>query len=103
MTFTEFNSTRNQFKSSQEIENLNKELSVQSSEKEKLEERLERCRMELTLSKQENPVREKKEGKINTLTKCINKQARLIANLKQQISYYEHFTSQEKDSLTATE
>lgn len=76
-----------------ELESASKQLATLASDKEKLEEKLERCRLDNDAIKK-NKVLDSANGRFPVMMKCIRKQATLIDNLFEQISILEHGSDQ---------
>jgi len=80
-----------------EVERLSKQLVLAAREKSKLEEKLECCKSDVVLLKQ-NKESDCSRNQASIMIKCIKRQAVLIENLLSQISILERENTQPAQS-----
>ena len=83
------------------MERLNKQLIIVTSEKAKLEEKIHCFKSDIALLKQEKEINSPSNKQTVLIMKCIKKQAVLIENLLNQISFLEQ--EQKPTDFTSTD
>lgn len=79
---------------------MTKEILAITSEKERLDDKLQRCKADFLLYKQKKESEQTGNQKIPLMLRCIRKQAILIENLLAQIAHYHSITGVQLHSST---